>query len=106
MYVCTPPRRESTRIKLISDAYRTRMSKLCCLELLAYMYAENTFHFADQIPLISNRIAIFTDNESCTFNKNPLSIYEYYTRSTFNISYVYMIFGITRHNISLQIFIN
>lgn len=88
-------------IGCISDTY----AQVMLLGVIG-IYAENTFHFADQIPLISNRIAIFTDNESCTFNKNPLSIYEYYTRPTFNISYVYMIFGITRHNISLEIFIN
>lgn len=33
------------------------------------IHAKNTFHFVGRIQLISNRLAILTNNESCIFSK-------------------------------------
>jgi len=46
------------------------------------IYAENTFHFADRIQLISDCFTILTNNVFCTFSKNPFSIYENYVTYT------------------------
>lgn len=75
-YVYIHPRRELMRIKLISDAYRADTYEQVMLLGVIGIYAENTFHFADRIQLISDRFAILTNNESCTFSKNPFAIYE------------------------------
>lgn len=36
------------------------------------IHAKNTFHFVGRIQLISNHVAILTNNESCTFNRKIL----------------------------------
>lgn len=36
------------------------------------IHAKNTFHFVGRIQLISNRFAILTNNESCTFSKKEV----------------------------------
>lgn len=40
------------------------------------IHAKNTFHFVGRIQLISNHLAILTNNESCIFNKKKKSFFD------------------------------
>lgn len=52
------------------------------------IHAKNTFHFVGRIQLISNRFAILTNNESCTFSKkkSPFSTRENYVTDATSFS--------------------